>query len=414
MPLGDSISVCCHHCGVAAAILPRHYRTRNAEPNRPWEGYIKQLHRILEHHQGYVPRFKYNRSSSPPSSPTVQFSFEGRVTTCMMNGTKPSLGRVDTDDWSVHYEGYYGITSGGLLTTKLGGALKTLFVSSSSSHASASEITTINVVLLHIGTNDLIQPGLKNRVTNAVGNVASIIRQIREATIRGSSSSAARTVLIVSALSPMQFHLIGGDRLAPQLSKKSHRWKDYNDALHNLVSREDGFLDDTSWRTLRNTTNNGLDVMFVNPNQPLAEDREKEMLASCGSQPKSAGALIKLPPLSREKHLHGDGLHLNFDGERVLATTFFSGMMSYFRITAFLQSPPLNACEIPPSASKAEPDSNQTASPVAARLEERELSMSWEELAAGPAILFLCVVVILLKKIWRKVTTVRRLVRRWH
>jgi len=142
MPFGDSITTCCHECQVQSIIVPSAFKRMLSEPRRPWKGYINALWDMLLQ-DGIAPK---------------SVKLVGRKTECMRNGSKYPM-RVPRE-WDLQYEGYYGHTSR-QLSKILPGALIDM---------------NPHIILLHAGTNDIIEPQARhNRPRSAVAQLRYMV-----------------------------------------------------------------------------------------------------------------------------------------------------------------------------------------------------------------------------------------------
>eukprot|EP00759_Apiculatamorpha_spiralis_P013123 PhF_6_TR19932/c0_g1_i1/m.28999 len=123
MPFGDSITTCCHECQVQPEVVAPPFRRYLVERLKPWNGYVNTLWHMIHQHD---------------NTSNMQVHFVGRVKECMRNSSK--VNRVPRT-WDLQYEGYYGQTIK-QLQGYLPGALE----------------LNPDVILLHAGTNDLIDP----------------------------------------------------------------------------------------------------------------------------------------------------------------------------------------------------------------------------------------------------------------
>lgn len=271
MPLGDSLSICCHACQVSPQILPAAYRHR-AEPLAPWEGYIRKLYKVLQRHV-YTELQKHGLRA-------FRFRYVGRVKTCMKNASTDM--RVPTNDWDVAYEGHYGYTTKRLLHEVVMPALQT---------------NNPDIVILIIGTNDLIAApqstrggGSARRVT--LSNIEQILRILLDGMNHVGESpvkTSFRRHVIVAQIPPIHFSVIGGDRLSKQFAKKGHRTAILNAGVADLVTR----------LVAEQQTNDHvrrLHLVDLNTNFSVID------------------------------HLHGDGLHPNDAGEQLIAERVFNGI----------------------------------------------------------------------------------------
>jgi lysophospholipase L1-like esterase len=274
MPLGDSLSICCHRCSVPSTSITGKGRT---EPVMPWEGYIRKLWLLLD-------AARRDKNSS------FEFEFVGRVRTCMINSSQEM--RVKTSDWDVRYEGYYGYPTGRILSEVLEPAL-----------AAADP----DIVLVILGTNDLIQAkaGSGSRVQRAVQNLRSIVRRVLciagardkggvKGVVAGPLDSSKGGAIcegrkfsrqvVIGTVPPILFSAV---RAASPAARKPHRLRQLNDAIKDMV---------VEFHAMEEASN----LLLDRPGRRLH-------LADLTTN------------FSVHDDLHGDGLHPNEAGERKIA-----------------------------------------------------------------------------------------------
>jgi lysophospholipase L1-like esterase len=278
MPLGDSISICCNYCAVPAGVL---MRKDLHEPPTPWDGYIRNLWHKLKREE---VRQSLTRSTEldplAGSDDWFRFTYVGRVHTCMVNRSETM--RVP-DDWDIRYEGYYGYTTGRVLSEVVVPAL---------------QVNDPDVVLLMLGTNDLIQAkagGRLGRVGAAIQNLKKIIG-ILLTTPRADSRDAGRSRhVVIGKIPPIWFNQIKA--VAPA-ARKPHRVASLNREIEKLVI---GLVDAQKQRflQLRGSLDSFLpSIAFVDMHQNLSVTED----------------------------LHGDGLHPNHRGEEKISAEWFRGL----------------------------------------------------------------------------------------
>lgn len=281
MPLGDSISICCNYCAVPAGVL---VRKDLHEPPTPWDGYIRRLWHKLKAEE--LRQSSLLNADGGRGGGDFRFEYVGRVRSCMVNRSETM--RVP-DDWEIRYEGYYGYTTGRVLSEVVAPAL---------------EASDPDVVLLLLGTNDLIQlksGGRLGRVGTAIQNLKALIELVLTTPRRegGHRAGQSRHVLIAK-VPPIWF---GQIKAVPPAARKPHRVAALNREIGKLVttlvdaqrqryaqlhgggaSIADGFIPTVS-------------VVDMHTNFSVTED------------------------------LHGDGLHPNALGEDKISERWFHGLM---------------------------------------------------------------------------------------
>eukprot|EP00760_Papus_ankaliazontas_P038759 PhM_4_TR9276/c0_g1_i3/m.81312 len=261
LPFGDSITTCCHECQVQRAVVPKPYWPYLAEGLRPWRGYVVTLHDILVRHglDGAV-------------------TFVGRKSECMRNSSK--VQRVATPGWELRYEGYYGNTARQLLRLFPG----------------ALNATRPDVVLLHAGTNDVIDPKAAAKRPGSQLAIRALRSIVNTALAPGST---VRHVFIARII-PLVMWNRRFVRFGRNFTAAS---------LPDVVSaRERGVRD----------LNAAIDKTFSHPHY-----RGRVTVVDMHTN------------FSAVRHLHGDGLHPNEAGELRLAWRWFCALIPHIsgRIT---------------------------------------------------------------------------------
>ena len=278
MPLGDSITTCCHYCSVLPAVLTPSFR-HCTEPPTSYSGYVRRLWHRLHNHCTVGGALR---------SGHCQFRYVGRRTECILNRSKTL--RVPRD-WDVHMEGYYGYTTQRLLEEVVRPAMAA---------------GRPHVVLLHIGTNDLIQAPTAagapkgRRSTAAAQHVREILHVItnppskcHRSLLQAEDSACWEppVAVLLAKIIPIDFARInavarwaGGTRRL-----RSFYWKHqhFNDLLTQIASE---------WNA---TTKSPTRLILVDPTVSF------NMTAD----------------------LHGDGLHPNSLGEAKIASAFFGPLI---------------------------------------------------------------------------------------
>lgn len=207
MPIGDSITTCCHACNVDAAILPRNLRHR-AEPLQAFEGYMRPLWKkftsmgtLCASSVMKPPWHCISTSSDDGSNHAGEATrrtyvrFVGRKRDCLFPSFKARNISAAQNDWPIYYEGYYGYTTSRYIAEGIASAAaQEAFIESTSqqNEEDGSKVTQVlsalpvwRVALLHLGTNDLIETkhvGLdafgERRVSAAVSRCVMIVGQL--------------------------------------------------------------------------------------------------------------------------------------------------------------------------------------------------------------------------------------------
>lgn len=287
MPLGDSISICCNYCAVPAGVL---VRKELAEPPTPWDGYIRKLwHQLKDEERAQ------QKNPALPEAAKFKFTYVGRVVTCMVNRSESM--RVP-DDWDIRYEGYYGYPTSRVLHEIVRPAV------------AASDP---DVVLLMLGTNDLIQArsGRVSRVGGAIQNLKAIISILLESPrVDGGSLGASRHVLI-GKIPPIWFNQI---KAVPPNARKPYRVTHLNTEIDKLV---DGLVAAQRDRYLQ--------IPGVSAADFVPTIRSVDMFTN----------------VSAQTDLHGDGLHPNDAGELKLSSRWFAAL------TPIIKSPVAHTRRVP-------------------------------------------------------------------
>ena len=302
MPLGDSLSICCHKCSVPSSSITG---KGHVEPITPWGGYIRKLWKAL--------------ASERDLNRTFDFEFVGRVRTCMINSSKET--RVRTDDWEVRYEGYYGYSTSRILTEVLHAALN---------------VSDPDIVVVILGTNDLIQARIGNvpgssggggRVQRAVRNLKTIVQRIlcvRSESPTEAAACAARLFsrqVVIGTIPPILFSAI---RAAPPSAKKPHRVRQLNEAIaafvseFNLVEEELATNDKGRSKKRLHTAPDAGDSTgnLASPSRTTRPFLPRLHLVDLSSN------------FSMQDDLHGDGLHPNDQGEDKISQRIFAKLMA--------------------------------------------------------------------------------------
>lgn len=339
MALGDSISTCCHFCAVLPGILPANARYL-AEPAKPYSGYIRRLWHLLDNatngggaHQ--VSRQRSQRSlvsEIPAISPSLYFEFVGRVKGCMIN--RSTEMRVPSD-WAERSEGYYGYTTERLLREIVVGAM---------------EAGDPDIVLLHIGTNDLIAltAPAGRRVENAINNILGILKRIAEAP----RASGTPRFVILARIIPVRFGVIGGDRLHRKYAGKDYRVPQFNGELDRLFG--------ANTTTTSSPTNL---PFFFTPTMTVRQLMERRGQQAFSNSHEPVPTFVRLVDFfsgfSVAADLHGDGLHPNEEGEMKIARRFLEGVRWVVRNLTGVEFSFAAAAEPPASGSRRRPSVRQ-------------------------------------------------------
>ncbi|CUG92198.1 GDSL-family lipase, putative [Bodo saltans] len=279
MPLGDSISICCNYCAVPAGVL---VRKDLHEPPTPWDGYIRNLWHKLKAEELRQAAAVSSREHQHQAEDTFRFTYVGRVHTCMVNRSETM--RVPAD-WDIRYEGYYGYTTSRVLSEVVAPAL---------------QVNDPDVVLLMLGTNDLIQAkagGRLGRVGNAIQNLKAIVGLLLT-TPRADSKDAGRSRhVLIGKVPPIRFSQI---KAVPPAARKPHRVASLNREIEKLVV---GLVEAQKQRYI-----------------------QLRGQAAAASFLPSIAFVDMYQNLSVTEDLHGDGLHPNHHGEEKISTEWFRGL----------------------------------------------------------------------------------------
>jgi lysophospholipase L1-like esterase len=272
MPLGDSISICCNYCAVPAGVL---VRKELHEPPTPWDGYIRKLWLRLKAEE--------QRQASIPVPPSHRFAFSyvGRVVTCMVNRSETM--RV-ADDWEIRYEGYYGYTTGRVLGEIVAPAL---------------QANDPDIVLLMLGTNDLIQAKAGNRMGRVIGAIHNLklLLEVLLTTPRSDPEVQGRSRhVLIGKIPPIWF---GQIKAVPPSGRKPHRVAALNREIEKLVA---SLVDAQRERYVQ---------LHGRADGFLATVRTVDMFSN----------------FSVTQDLHGDGLHPNALGEDKMSARWYNGLV---------------------------------------------------------------------------------------
>jgi lysophospholipase L1-like esterase len=336
LPFGDSITTCCHVCGVSKAILPSDSKHK-AEDLQPFQGYMRPLWHTLDQlrtHNGH---------------PATLFDFAGRQRDCLFklaNGTRASVA-----DWPVRYEGYYGATTGQLLARN---------------HASEAVQATQRqfgdlprIALLHVGTNDLIALRLTNRVAAAVDSTRLLIEALafgarpsktrvlqhwsnntnndmppfegynaaELASVCAALKSTKPRAIVVSLPIPIEFGLVAGAQGSYATRARRRR---RTAGLHFALRRMFTELTDVTVPERPAATHSSAIVHIAA--LKFGKERLGEVQRACGIMahgpwqeqgPNVALVLVDQSlGFSPNTDLHGDGLHPNIHGEAKIAARY--------------------------------------------------------------------------------------------
>jgi lysophospholipase L1-like esterase len=339
MPLGDSISICCHYCDVSPNIITD---KSLAEPALPWEGYIRKfwwkLKRRAEASHDDKDTEQMPMALRHGGASSFSFEYVGRVVSCAANRTREGAKRVPAD-FDVRYEGYYGYPTRRILNEVVQPALAA---------------NDPDMVLLLLGTNDIIQlkaglpPGY-SRISFAVDSLRRIIdtllttprRKLDDAgnALQAGTSERERgrlewersRVVIVGKIPPVWFRQIR--RFPPQLNKP-RRVAKYNAEMEKLVEE------------LQLAQRRRFDQFHLALAETLARAEKDGTIAKWSdAQVKWFRQQQRHPPpfvpsvtivnaggdIDVHTDLHGDGIHPNHSGEEKIAAAFFQGAEAVLR-----------------------------------------------------------------------------------